>query len=353
MRLSELIALRPVPAAGLLVMLTRSCPLSCAHCSTSALRRDADAPADGLRALVRSFTPGDRPELMLLTGGEPLLRPTLAAELAATARRSGTRTALLSGMFFARGGALPPVIRRTVRALDHFSASVDEYHEREVPRRDVFHALRQIRELGVPVSLHITGRSAADPYLAELTAAVRAEFGDRVPMLVTTVRPVGRAASWAAATAATGGGSTGDGTAEGTPVPPCPMAAWPVAAVDGTVLACCNQLTVDRRPVPAHLRLGRIGRDPWPRLRRRAVRSPVLRVLRTEGPGPDGCAGCRALAADPPALAAAVRTGSGPAAALLDQESGRLQRTAGPEALLRRYACPPFAPLALIDGGPP
>ncbi|MYW31734.1 radical SAM protein, partial [Streptomyces sp. SID2119] len=91
---------------------------------------------------------------------------------------------------------------------------------------------------------------------------------------------------------------------------PCSMAAWPVVAFDGTVLACCNQDTVDRRPAPAHLDLGHIGSDDWETVRRRALESPVLRMIRTVGPThlaarsgaaphPGSyCDGCRALGGD-------------------------------------------------------
>ena len=350
MQLAEIVTLRPRPAAGLLVTLTRRCPLSCAHCSTSSGPRGEDTPAGALRRFVGGFTPGDRPELLMLTGGEPLLRPGLVAGLAASARRAGTRTAVLSGMFFAaEDGRVPGRILRAVAAVDHFSASVDAFHEHEVPRRSVFRALHRIMDAGVVVSLHVVGRGPLDPYLAEVTAAVRAEFRDRVPMLVNEIRPVGRAAGWAdwagsAATAPSGG------PADARPAP-CTMAAWPVVAFDGTVLACCNQRAVDLRPAPAHLRLGHIEHDDWSAVRRRCLDSPVLRTLRTAGPppGPGGaCARCRALDGDPGRLAEAHHGGSGPAAPLLDVLSARAQQAAGPVALLRRYGSARYAPLVLL-----
>ncbi|PJT49525.1 radical SAM protein, partial [Streptomyces albidoflavus] len=97
---------------------------------------------------------------------------------------------------------------------------------------------------------------------------------------------------------------------------PCAMAAWPVVAFDGTVLACCNQHTVDRRPVPPHLRLGHIAEDGWGTVRARALDSPLLRAVRTVGPlhlatghAPDAppaasyCDACRGLSALPGAVA--------------------------------------------------
>ncbi|MFF8439519.1 radical SAM protein [Streptomyces californicus] len=364
MELAELVARRPFPAGGLLIGLTRRCPLSCAHCSTGSDLFTREEPDPGqLERFVGSFTEENRPDVVMLTGGEPLLLPGLAERLSTLARRAGSRTALLSGMFFARGGGLrggrngkplPPAILRAVRSVDHFSASLDVHHEREVSRADVFRALRRVREEGVAVSLHLTGTGAADPYLADLTRAVREEFGGAVPCLVNEVRPFGRAASWARAA------RTGPDPAEASP---CSMAAWPVVGFDGRVLACCNQDTVDRRPVPAHLDLGHIAEDDWGTVRRRALESPVLRMLRTvgpahlaarfgSGPGPGSyCESCRALGGDEAAAAGARAVASGPAGALLDLTAAMRGAREGAQGVVRRHGCAAYAPL-VVTGGP-
>ncbi|MFI1221520.1 MULTISPECIES: radical SAM protein [unclassified Streptomyces] len=374
MELAELVARRPFPAAGLLLGLTRRCPLRCAHCSTGSDLFTREEP-DGaqLERFVGSFTEENRPDVVMLTGGEPLLLPALAERLSTRARRAGSRTALLSGMFFARSGnaragsarpgsrrarrgaAIPPAILRAIRSVDHFSASLDVHHEREVPRADVFRALHRIRDEGVAVSFHLTGTSASDPYLADLTRAVEQEFGGQVPCLVNEVRPFGRAAAWARPA------RTGPDPAAASP---CSMAAWPVVAFDGRVLACCNQDTVDRRPVPAHLDLGHIGVDDWATVRRRALESPVLRMLRTVGPthlaarygsGPRAgsyCEGCRALGGDEAAAAGARAVASGAAGALLDLTAAVRGSREGAQGVVRRHGCAAYAPL-VVAGGPP
>ncbi|WP_326734447.1 radical SAM protein [Streptomyces sp. NBC_01022] len=341
MRLAEIIELRPVPAAGLLATLTRRCPLSCAHCSTSSGPRGEDVPAEALRRFVGGFTPEDRPEVLMLTGGEPLLRPALVGELAGLAASAGTRTSVLSGMFFAADGRIPARIMRALRHVAHFSASIDVFHEREVPRAASFRAVRRIMESGIDVSFHVVGNAADDPYLADITASIRAEFRDRAAVLVNHVRPVGRAAAWAAAREVPPDGA-------GASPAPCAMAAWPVVAFDGTVTACCNQRVVDARPMPEHLRLGHIAADDWTRIRRRCQESPVLRTIRTAGVG--SCADCRGLAGRPAALAAAERAGSSPAAGAMDALGARLQRDAGAAALLGRYGNERYAPLVLLGG---
>ncbi|MBP0458740.1 radical SAM protein [Streptomyces montanisoli] len=374
MELAELVALRPVPCAGVLLMVTQRCPLHCAHCSTSSTMAGAHADGSALLRLVESFGPADRPELLMLTGGEPLLRPRLVTELAEAARARGVRTALLSGAFFARGGRLPASIRRAVRAVDHFSASIDRQHEREVPRTEVLRVLGSLLEDGTAVSLHITGADDDDPYLADVTREVRLAFGDRVPMLVNEVRAVGRAAAWG------GSRTVPPAAAPGTARPlPCAMAAWPVVTPDGAVLACGNQDAVDLRPVPEHLLLGHIPQDDWPTLRGRALASPELRLIRSlgplhlrsrfgagtsgaqasgdgaSGPGPCGadgyCASCVALPRDPELREAVRGYGAGPAGELLDAYAARAQARSGPVALVRRFGSARYAGL-VAPGGP-
>ncbi|ROV66565.1 radical SAM protein [Streptomyces globisporus] len=374
MELAELVARRPFPAAGLLLGLTRRCPLSCAHCSTgSGLFTRQEPDAGQLKRFVSSFTAENRPDVVMLTGGEPLLLPALAERLSTLAREAGSRTALLSGMFFARGvgsrggrgrrggafpggrsGAIPPAILRAIRSVDHFSASLDVHHEREVPRADVFRALHLVREEGVAVSLHLSGTGASDPYLADLTRAVGKEFGGQVPCLVNEVRPFGRAASWARAA------RTGPDPAAASP---CSMAAWPVVAFDGRVLACCNQDTVDRRPAPPHLDLGHVAEDDWATVRRRALESPVLRMLRTVGPthlaarygsGPrpgSYCDGCRALGGDEAVAAGAQAVAGGAAGALLDMTAAMRGSREGAQGIVRRHGCAAYASL-VVAGGP-
>ncbi|MFE3369631.1 radical SAM protein [Streptomyces sp. NPDC059173] len=379
MELAELVARRPFPAAGLLLGLTRRCPLSCAHCSTGSDLFTREEPDAGhLERFVGSFTTENRPDVVMLTGGEPLLRPALAERLSTLARGAGSRTALLSGMFFARSGggrgggvrggrsggvrggrsgrrgAIPPAVLRAIRSVDHFSASLDVHHEREVSRADVFRALHLVREEGVAVSLHLTGTGGSDPYLADLTRAVEKEFGGRVPCLVNEVRPFGRAASWARA-ARTG--------PDPEAASPCSMAAWPVVAFDGRVLACCNQDAVDRRPAPAHLDLGHIAEDDWATVRRRALESPVLRMLRTVGPahlaarfgsGPrpgSYCDGCRALGGDAAVAAGAQAVAGGAAGELLDLTAAMRGSREGAQGVVRRHGCAAYAPL-VVAGGP-
>jgi hypothetical protein len=325
MHLVEIVRRRTVPGAGLLLALTRRCPLSCAHCSSRSTMDSeeyADAP---FRRVVASFTPEDRPDLVYMSGGEALLRAGLVHDLARAARERGTRSVVLSGMYFARGGRdIPAAVRRAIGAVDHFAASLDAFHEREVGRAEAFAALHRIRDWVPDVSFQVTGLSPEDPYLAGLVADIRRAFADEVPVLVDYVQASGRAADWLPRTEAA--------VAHGAVIP-CALAAWPLVHYDGTVFGCCSQALVARLR-PAHLTLGRADADSWPRLRAAAQSAPLLRAVRLLGPvyvrdrfGTAGtprdgyCGTCVALAGDP-GVAGAV-------AAFLDSPAGRRLEAAG------------------------
>ncbi|WP_129843480.1 radical SAM protein [Streptomyces sp. RFCAC02] len=272
MHLADLLRLRTRPAAGLLLALTDRCPLSCAHCST---RSGPGAPQYGAAPFLRfaeTFTAADRPEAVLMSGGEPLLRPALVAGIAARCRAVGARTAVLSGMFFARDGRVPPPVLRALAGVDHFSASLDAFHEREVPRAGALAALETVAGLVPEVSVHIT--SDDDAYTEAVLADVRAVFGDRVPALVGRVQPTGRARAFTAPERAGPGHAAAD---------PCEFAQWPLLDIDGTVLACPRQ-SLARRHRPRHLIIGHAERDGWPEIRRRSAQDAVLRAVRVLGP---------------------------------------------------------------------
>jgi pyruvate-formate lyase-activating enzyme len=354
MELAEIIGLRPVTGAGLLVCVTRRCPLSCAHCSTDSGPRGAEPDAGALLRFTATFTPADRPDVIMATGGEPLLRPRLVTEVAGLAAAAGTRTAVLTGAAFARGGRYPAPIRQVVRSIAHFSVSTDAWHERQVGRADVFRLLRRVLDDGTATSLHVTGTGPDDPYLASLTAAVTAAFGHRVPMLVSEVRPLGRAAAWAAPAA---------WPATGRPGPePCALAAWPVITFDGSITACCNQDVVDGRERPAHLAAGHIATSSWPQVREHCQSSPLLRLVRTAGPrygaatGSPGqagyCAACQALPSGGPEADRWHALAASEAGALLDRESGRLQARHGAAGFVRRHGCARYADLVSPAGQP-
>lgn len=310
MHLVELLRLRSRPFAGLFLGLTRRCPLHCAHCSTNSTMASEQSPAAWYEQFVGTFTPEDRPDVVLLSGGEPLLRPELVVRVAEQAHAVGTRVALLTGAYWAEHRA-PPAVQRAIDAVDLLSISMDVFHEREVPRDAVMATLERRLGAGGSASVQTVGAGDGDPWVAELVADLEARFQSRLPILVGQLGPSGR----------DGDGDAGDGVAVPTPgrrptavdehwapVPePCGFASWPVAGFDGTVTACCQQSVVD--DAPGHLRLGHLTEDTWADVRDRGLQAPVLRALRVYGPRylaaragrpvTTYCETCRALDEDP------------------------------------------------------
>lgn len=301
MHLLDILALRQVPAAGIYLSLTRRCPLSCAHCSTNSTLTSEEYPGEPFLRLVESFTPSNRPELIVLTGGEPLIRPRLVRELINRAHAAGVKVVLASGMFFASEPEVPRLIADVIADVDHFTCSLDIFHEQQVPRASVFRVIRDLVDHGKQVSFMVIGLNDDDPYLSDITRAIRHAFDDRVPMLVGTVGAVGRAKAWL---------NPARARVDVGPMP-CDLAAWPVVTYDGTMVACCNQGVVDG-PIPPHLRLGSCATDDWAVMRERYLTAPMPRAIRVFGPEyiadqySDGsipcdgyCSTCYRLSADP------------------------------------------------------
>jgi pyruvate-formate lyase-activating enzyme len=273
----ELLALRPMPAAGLYMTLTRRCPLSCAHCSTNSTLDSEEHAEDMFLRFAASLSPTDHPEIIALTGGEPLLRPRLVRRIVRQAHSVGARVNLISGMFFARQQRMPAEIARTIGEVDLFTASLDVFHEQEVPRAAVLGVMRALLDQGKDLSFQVTGTDDDDPYLAEVIDEIRITFNDRVPILVARLGPAGRAASWYQIKNRTAAQAIDIVEA------PCAMAAWPTVSFDGTIVACCNQSVVDGLPVP-HLRLGHVNQDGWPVVRERLLSRTLPRAIRLFGP---------------------------------------------------------------------
>jgi hypothetical protein len=306
--LVDLLHLRARPFAGLFLGLTRRCPLHCAHCSTNSTMASEHSPAEWYDAFVDTFRADDRPEVMLLSGGEPLLRPDLVVRLTERARGVGTRVSLLTGGFWGER-AVPPAVQRAMDAVDLLSVSMDPFHEQEVPRASVFATIERRLEGGRDVSVQTVGAGDDDPWVAQLVDELESRFACSVPILVGLLGPSGR----------------DDAPGLETPVPlpqrrsslprfvddvapePCSFASWPVGGFDGTITACCQQSVVDA--APGHLRLGHLATESWPDIRERGERSALLRAIRVYGPQhlaarvgrgiTDYCGTCRTLDDDP------------------------------------------------------
>lgn len=361
MHLVELLSRRAVPAAGVSLGITRRCPLTCSHCSTSSTMQSEQSPSGMFTKFVDTFTPNSRPDVIAMSGGEALLRPKLVRTLALQARAVGTRSSVLSGMFFARQEKIPPSIKAAIDAVDHFSISIDAFHEREVPRVGVFRVLRQLLDEGKPISMHIAGEHIDDPYLDDIVGDVKKNFGQRIPMLVNTLSSFGRAKSFLKQ------GLPGTFQEEGTPPNPCTMAAWPVVGFDGVVAACGNDNLIGN--VPLHLRLGNAHTDSWQTIAQRCQQAAMLKALRVFGPqyiqsqfglsaktnqpaAATVCKGycdtCIHMQQDPAIPLHVKKHVEKTSFSVLEQQVIDFQTEQGPIAFAGRYSHPRFADLVML-----
>jgi pyruvate-formate lyase-activating enzyme len=344
--LAEVIHLRAIPGSAVAMAITQRCPLSCRHCSTNSTLTSRDFSTAPLRRFVSTFSRQSHPELVLMTGGEALLKADLVRWIAETARAVGTRSYLLSGMYFAREQSVPKAVQRAIDSVDHFAASVDAFHEEQVARPDVIRILRQLADAGKDVSVQIVGISDEDPYLAEAVGDLRTQLSDRVPILVGHVGAHGRAAEW---------------LARETPPPspglkpdPCMLASWPVVRYDGTIIACCNQDAVDAREIPAHLRLGDASADDWETIRARTLSRDMLRAIRMVGPRALGsepgaacgyCEACFGLSSDAGAGDRAAELTGHPTIGFTEATMTAMLSDAGPEYFVRSHGSRRYADL--------
>jgi hypothetical protein len=320
-------------------------------------------PAAALLRFAQTFTPGDHPQFLLLTGGEPLLRPGLIRELALTARSAGTRSYVLTGAFFARSPRFPSAITEALESVDHVCVSIDAFHEERLPREHAFRVLRAALEAGRDVSVQTCGTEPDDPYLADLIRQLVTEFGGRVPVLVSRLHAVGRAREWLAGSRADRPVASPPAVSAPVPASPCDLVSWPVVGFDGTITACCNPEVVDSGE-PAHLRIGHVRSMTWPQVRQAVISSPMLRGLRTRGPlrlagrhgGPGGadegyCRTCQLLSSRPDVIAAAEADAARPQFALIERQAVIAHQAAGAAAFAGRHGDPAWAG-AVLAGNP-
>ncbi|WP_461006034.1 radical SAM protein [Streptomyces capparidis] len=356
---------RATPGAGVMLALTRRCPLSCRHCSTESTLDSEEHSAAMFERFVGTFTPQERPEFVLMSGGEVLLRPGLVERIARRAAEAGSRSHILSGMFFARQRRIPDRIRRAIDAVDHFSASLDVFHEEQVPRAAVLRVLRELLDEGKDVSLQVVGMDEDDPYLAEVTDDIRTTLEDRAPVWVSLVGNAGRATEWLPELRPGPDRAAGAGGPYRADPVPCEIASWPLVSFDGTIVACCNQNVVDGLGgrLPAHLRLGHAATDGWPAVARRQRTRHLLRGVRAFGPkylaertGGRVCSGycesCHALSEDPAAVAEAERFMDAPGTQLLEERIAELVGEAGPLGLARTFGTRRYAELLTLGYTP-
>lgn len=278
MHLVDILKLRQVTLSGIYICLTRRCPLSCEHCSTNSNPFSNEFPDPSyLERFVDSFEETKPPQILCLTGGEPLILPELVNKLANKAHSVGTKVMSMTGLYFANSKKMTSSLLNAIQNLDHLSISVDYFHEKQLGRLSIFETIHKIREAGTDMSISIVGMNENDPYLGDLVNSIRDEFNSEIPMLVSFISSTGRAKQLETA-------HKEDNNIQGIAYNGgCRYITWPVISFDGSIVACCNQKVVDG-PHPSHLTLGHVSNTNWKQVSEKVINNSIIKAIRIVGP---------------------------------------------------------------------
>ncbi|HET7378576.1 MAG TPA: nucleotidyltransferase family protein, partial [Gaiellales bacterium] len=264
-----------VPSSGfkahiLALMVTRRCNMTCAHCSVESgphikVEPSFEVLRDRITAAAESGV-----HLILLTGGEPMLREKEVLALVRHARRVGLNASVVTNGFW---GATVERARRGVRRLRQagivsFTISPDRYH---APFQSMEHSLniaRAARAERVPLNVNLT-RAGNDDDLDAAVSALEREpaINAHVHVRFYDVQPVGRGRQLPSLRAENQGACV----------------ACRIAAVtdDGRVTACNGPSYFS--PAGSPLVLGSLADRPLSALLDQHARDPILETIRTFG----------------------------------------------------------------------
>lgn len=251
------------------LMLTRRCDMACRHCSVASSPSLKDqVTQEDLLAVVREAAAAGVNSINL-TGGEPMLLPSVVRAVVAECRRLGVTTRMTTnGSWAVSPEATRAELERLFAAgLGGVAVSHDRYHAEFQGEGPALLIARETDRLGMPVQINLV-READDRELAALVAPF--EIFPKAALRFYDVQPVGRARSLPAANLR----AEVDGYCNA-----CDAAA---ITDDGRVVACNGPSYFSRPSSP--LVLGSYRETPLAELLRRHAEDPILETIRTGGP---------------------------------------------------------------------
>jgi MoaA/NifB/PqqE/SkfB family radical SAM enzyme len=252
------------------LMVTRRCNMTCAHCSVESGPNIKDEPSlEELRAWVTAIADSGA-HLLLLTGGEPMLRQGDVLAVIRHARHAGLNVTMSTNGFW---GSTPVEAERTVRALRRaglltLTISPDRYH---APFQSLEHSLniaRAAKAQRIPLNVNLT-RAGNDKDLDRVVTAFDESpaIRDHVRVRFFDVQPVGRARGLHRLR------SENDGA--------CIACRLPAVTDDGRVTACNGPSYF--APEGSPLNLGSLAAHSLAELLDKHASDPILDTIRTHG----------------------------------------------------------------------
>lgn len=255
----------------LVLQITDTCPLECAHCCLeSGPRRRTSMALDDACSYLHQAKALAPDVLLSLTGGEPFVQYTLMRAIAGEADALGIPFTVVTSAVWCKSKDLTRARLAQLQGLGltGVSVSYDSFHQPWVTPEQVRHCITAAMDLGLTVA--ITGSVARGTCGArDLLGDLATEFPD-LPMIDGPVQPTGRGQmiplesllveDWGATSFT------------------CPVPGELFIRTDGTTYPCCST-GGDYQ----YLILGNARQTPLAELRARAERSLWFRFITTGG----------------------------------------------------------------------
>lgn len=252
------------------VQVTNACNMECAHCITeSSPQAHGDLPWQQIEMAVRSAAP--HVDGVCVTGGEPLLRRTVALRTIRLTRELGLRSSMVTNGYWARtaGEASEVFAELEAAGLQKLAVSFDRYHDRIVNGRSLETLLAAGERTSVEVQVQYCGDHADEAF--RTAQATTSRHG--AALITAEVLPFGR----------------GRRIVPRRPVDietvrdePCGVAVRPVLTPEGELFTCCGPARGAAAHSPLRLHTEPAG-DVGTALNAGAA-DPVLNVIHAKGP---------------------------------------------------------------------
>jgi hypothetical protein len=210
---------------------------------------------------------------LVFTGGEPFNHPTQLRVLMHHADRHDMESALITNAAWAssRNKVREHLAELKEAGLRSITLSTDRYHLPAVPLERIEHVLDVAKEFGLRARVKIA-RLPHDPVAEGICQTIRRHTEQ---IVFQEVSPMGRGDSLRSELY----GERASSFLGASCLTP------PVLLPSGDLLTCCNLPAQDMRKEDNPFVLGNVQTEPLGILLKKRFRDPVLRALRTKGPG--------------------------------------------------------------------
>ncbi|MGJ5078488.1 radical SAM/SPASM domain-containing protein [Bradyrhizobium sp. HKCCYLS3013] len=256
------------------------CPLKCSHCCFSSDMTQLDVlPQDLMIAAIDDAAVAHDMTRINLVGGDPFLQPELMRAAASRARSFGLSTSATTSAYWATSEAkaeriLTPLVEA---GLERIIISFDDMHAEFLDGRNIAHAYRAARSLGLDVLIAVVTSpgSVIDRSRIFDLLGVDPDSDPQLSVYETAINSTGRAVDDVSA-------SDLDARRHSPQVyrGPCPSVLRHFSvAPSGNVLPCCGVL-----PFHAAMSVGDLNETPMSEAMSRAYMDPVWKWIAFEGP---------------------------------------------------------------------